>query len=65
MTEVVKTIHRLSPETLAAVRQQAGGQISLNHNTTPTQAGFQLGVQHVLNILQQGFTTTSSSPVRE
>lgn len=66
MTDEVKKVYRLDPDMLAAVRHKAqGGAIAINHNTTPIQAGFQLGVQHVLNILQEGFTVAGSAPTRE
>jgi hypothetical protein len=32
-------------------------QIAVNNDTSPMQAGFQLGVQHVLKMLREGFTT--------
>lgn len=57
-------IYRLSPEQLDAVRRKAAG-ISINSNTTPLQAGFQLGVHHVLDILREGFTVAGSTPRRE
>ncbi len=66
MAQDAKVVHRLSPDQLDAVRRQAAGNISINMNTTPLQAGFQLGVQHVLNVLRDGFTTaTNPTPPRE
>lgn len=59
-----KTIHRLSPDQLDAVRRAVAGTISINSNTTPLQAGFQLGVQHVLNALRDGFVTAVPTPDR-
>lgn len=64
MTEQVRVIHRLDPKQLAAVRQAVAGKISINANTTPLQAGFQLGVQSVLNVLQEGFTVSVPTPPR-
>lgn len=53
-----KTVVRLSPDQLMEVRRKVGGQAStfVSQNTTDIQAGFMLGVNHVLNILQEGFT---------
>lgn len=65
MSNETKVIQRLSPEALAAVRHRVAGVITINANTTPLQAGFQLGVQHVLNTLQEGFTTSHQTPTRE
>ena len=65
MSSETKVIHRLSPDQLSAVRKAVAGVITINGNTTPIQAGFQLGVQHVLNTLQEGFTTSHQTPARE
>lgn len=65
MPETMTTLHRLSPDQLDAVRRAVGGAIAINQNTTPLQAGFQLGVQHVLNVLQSGFKVENTPTRRE
>lgn len=59
------TIFRLDPTQLAAVRQKAGISLpTVNEQTTPHQAGFQLGMLRVLQILQDGFTVQHQNPPR-
>lgn len=58
-------LHRLDPAALASIKQRVAAAISINHNTTPLQAGFQLGVQHVLNVLQEGFAVARTPPKTE
>ncbi len=58
----VKVLMTLHPNQLAAVRRLAGLSLSVNSNTTPLEAGMQLGMARVLNILQEGFTVDSSVP---
>lgn len=58
-------LYRLDESQLEAVRRQAGGSISINSNTTPLQAGFALGVQHVLNTLREGFVVSVPTPKRD
>lgn len=62
MTEQVKIkrLMTLHPNQLDAVRRKAGVSLSVNLNTTPLEAGFQLGMARVLDILQQGFTVDDS-----
>lgn len=62
MTEEVKTLMTLHPKQLAAVRKLCGLSLSVNANTTPLEAGVQLGMARVLHILQEGFTVDSSVP---
>lgn len=62
MTEKVSVIHRLSPEQYKAVRQRAGLNLSANSNTTPLEAGVQLGMARVLDILREGFTVEHKTP---
>lgn len=62
MTETaqpVYAIQRLTPEVLREIRRKVGGPASCLVTTTTTelQAGFQLGINHVLNILAEDFTT--------
>lgn len=57
----VKVLMTLHPKQLAAVRQRSGLTLSVNSNTTPLEAGMQLGMARVLNILQEGFTVEDSS----
>ncbi len=61
MTEKVqiKRLMTLHPSQLAAVRRLAGLALSVNSNTTPLEAGVQLGMARVLHILQEGFTVES------
>ena len=56
-----KIIYRLDPKQLAAVQRQAGSVISVNSNTTPLEAGVQIGMARVLRILQEGFTVDSGT----
>ncbi len=58
----VKVLMTLPPKQLAAVRRLSGLSLSVNSNTTPLEAGMQLGMARVLNILQEGFTVDSSVP---
>lgn len=58
-------LHRLDPSALAVIKKQCAAGITINSNTTPLQAGFQLGVQHVINVLQEGFTTARTPPKTE
>ena len=58
----VKVLMTLHPNQLAAVRKLSGLSLSVNSNTTPLEAGMQLGMARVLNILQEGFTLDSSVP---
>jgi hypothetical protein len=48
------TLYRLNQESLAALRK--GNRVGVNSNTTELQAGFLLGVQHILQVLEEGFT---------
>lgn len=56
----IKTLYRLDPQALAAVRKKAGLILSVNSNTTPLEAGVQIGMARVLDILQEGFTISGS-----
>lgn len=55
-----KVIYRLDPTQLATVQRQAGSVLAVNSNTTPLEAGVQLGMARVLRILQEGFTVESN-----
>lgn len=61
MTEVQK-IYVLDPKQLAAVRQRAGANLSVNSNTTSLEAGMQIGIARVIHILQEGFTVEAQAP---
>lgn len=65
MTEEVKAkrVMTLHPSQLAAVRQKAGLSLSVNSNTTPLEAGMQLGMARVIQILQDGFTVDDDDTV--
>ena len=60
--DIRKTVMRLHPDALAAVRKQAGMSLSINANTTPQEAGFHLGMARVLDILREGFTIEPHNP---
>ncbi|QGH45060.1 hypothetical protein [Bacteriophage Titan-X] len=64
MTEQVKekVLMTLHPKQLAVVRQRCGLALSVNSNTTPLEAGVQLGMARVLDILREGFTVDTSVP---
>lgn len=64
MAEATK-VYRLDESQLEAVRRKASGTISINSETTPLQAGFSLGVQHVLNVLREGFVASVPTPPRD
>lgn len=51
------TVVRLSPEMMADLRRRLGGAglIVVSGHTTDIQSGYMLGVNHVLNVLQEGF----------
>lgn len=60
-----KIVHRLDPEMLAAVQRDAGQALSVNSNTTPLEAGFQLGVARVIEVLRKGFVVAVAPTRRE
>lgn len=64
MADEIKNVIRLHPEELRKLRKQLGGEgiDHVNDKTTPLQAGFQLGINRVLNVLQEGFTITLATP---
>lgn len=47
-------LHRLSPEAYASLVRQCP-VIAVTNDTQPHQAGFQLGVQYVLQKLREGW----------
>ena len=53
MTEPTK-IYQFAPSTMASLEKQCPAP-GVNHNTTPQEAGFLLGIQFVLNLLRKGF----------
>lgn len=55
-----RTIYRLDQEQLSAVQRKAGLSLSVNSNTTPLEAGVQIGMARVLDILREGFTVSGS-----
>jgi hypothetical protein len=57
----MQVTHRLSPELYDAVRRKAGFALSVNHDTTSLEAGFQLGMARVLDILREDFTVEATS----
>lgn len=50
------TIVRLDPAVLLDLKRKVGATCIVTSQTTEHQAGYQLGVQHVLNVLQEGYT---------
>lgn len=54
-TKVVTQVHRLSKEAYVSLENQCG-PIRPTTTTTPIEAGYALGVQHVLKIIRDGFT---------
>lgn len=55
-----RTVVRLDEAILADLRRKAGVTAVVTNQTTEHMAGYQLGVQHVLNVLAEGFTVKSS-----
>lgn len=53
--EPIRQIARLTPAMMKALRKQMPGP-GVSQHTTELQAGFQLGIQFVLDKLQEGFT---------
>lgn len=49
-------IVRLEPSILADLRRKVGGTCVVTSQTTEHLAGYQLGIAHVLNTLQDGYT---------
>ena len=62
MSETTRLVTRLHPEEFKKLRDKCGGThvCRVTPETTPQQAGFLLGVQHVLNLLSEGFTTAEA-----
>lgn len=56
-----ETVYRLNPEQLDAVRKKAGLHLSINSNTTPLEAGAQIGMARVIQVLQEGFTVAGKT----
>lgn len=54
---VVKKV-RLEQSVLNDLRRRVGGTCVVTTQTTDHMAGYQLGINHVLNVLQEGFTIT-------
>ena len=55
---VKRIIVRLDPSILADLRRKVGGTCVVTSQTTQHMAGYQLGVAHVLNVLQEGYTVS-------
>jgi hypothetical protein len=51
-------IVRLEPAVFADLRKKVGANCIVTQLTTDHQAGFQLGINHVLNVLQEGYVTS-------
>ena len=52
----IVTVNRLAPEVYKDLEKKLP-PIAVNNETSPMQAGFQLGVQTVLKMLREGFVT--------
>ena len=57
---VQRYIVRLEPSVLADLRRKVGGTCIVTSQTTEHMAGYQLGIAHVLNVLQEGYTVSRS-----
>lgn len=53
---IKRVIVRLDPSILADLRRKVGGSCVVTTQTTEHVAGYQLGIAHVLNVLQEGYT---------
>lgn len=53
-TKKITQVHRLTKEAYEALEKNLG-PIKPTTTTTPIEAGYTLGVQHVLLLLRQGF----------
>lgn len=49
-------VARLSPDVFAQLKQRVNGSCIVTTTTTDLQAGFQLGVNHAINVVAEGFT---------
>ena len=60
--ETITEVYRLRPADLERIRKQVGGDAvnTVTATTTELQAGFQLGINRVLDILRQGFSIETS-----
>lgn len=54
------TIVRLEASVLESLHQKVNASAVVTSQTTDLMAGYQLGVNHVLNILRTGYTITRS-----
>lgn len=54
VTELVTV--RLTDEQLKEFRRRVNGTAVVTASTTDLMAGYQLGINHALNVLQEGFT---------
>ena len=53
-------IVRLEQSVMNDLRRRVNGTCMVTTQTTDLQAGYQLGMAHVLNVLQEGYVTTRS-----
>lgn len=60
MPTETKTVVRLTPEVYAALEAKLS-KLVVTTNTTPLEAGFQLGVQAVLKELRVGYVVQTSN----
>lgn len=54
-TKSIHQVHRLSKEAYESLEKQLG-PIKPTSTTTPIEAGYNLGVQHVLKLIREGYT---------
>lgn len=52
-TEAV-TVTRLTPEVYAQLERSVAGHTAVRSSTTSLEAGFQLGIAHVMKIIREG-----------
>ena len=59
--EIKREVTALTQGQFRKLRDKCGGSHAcrVTPETTPLQAGFQLGMQHVLNLLEEGFVTAA------
>lgn len=55
-----EVVVRLEQAVLNDLRKKVNASALVTSTTTDLQAGFQLGINHVLNVLQEGYTITRS-----
>ena len=57
---IEQVVVRLEHSVMQDLRRKVNASALVTSQTTDLQAGFQLGINHVLNVLQEGYTITRS-----